>query len=111
MKKTSRIYKSVEAFFIKNKWQFSIDEKSNDMHMEFQGIHAKWICSAHSYEDRNQFVFYSNIPVQVPKEKRMLISEFLTRSNSKEKPSQMMRCPFLGKLLPSCSIRKPLSVE
>ena len=84
MKKTSRIYKSVEAFFIKNKWQFSIDEKSNDMHMEFQGIHAKWICSAHSYEDRNQFVFYSNIPVQVPKEKRMLLSEFLNRANYRQ---------------------------
>ena len=84
MDSSKRIYKSVEAFFTKSNLTFSTTADGTEIQIEFKGLTGSWICSAYCLEERNQFCFYSNIPIQVPEEKRTLISEFLTRANCRQ---------------------------
>lgn len=47
----------------------------------FQGENGKWVCYAHTREDRDQLVFYSYCPVTVPSTNYLAVGEFLHRAN------------------------------
>ena len=77
----TRISKAILNFLSKKKWRVRIIEDIPAVHILYVGFNARWICSVCAYDERNQFAFYSDLPFDVPEEKRVFMSEFLTRSN------------------------------
>jgi hypothetical protein len=75
------IFSSVVNFFIEDDWQFAKLETQPTLHLAFQGKNGKWDCYAKTREQQQQFVFYSVSPVNVPENKRLPITEFITRAN------------------------------
>ncbi len=75
------IFSSVVNFFIEDDWQFAKLETEPSLRLAFQGKNGKWNCYAKAREQQQQFVFYSVSPVNVPENKRLPITEFITRAN------------------------------
>lgn len=79
--KSESIFSSVVNFFIEDDWQFAKLETEPSLRLAFQGKNGKWDCYAKAREQQQQFVFYSVSPVNVPENKRLPITEFITRAN------------------------------
>ena len=77
----TKISQSVINYFAGNNWRALIFENLPVVNIQFVGKNATWTCSAYTYDDREQLAFYSNIPLLVSKDKRNIMSEFLTRAN------------------------------
>ncbi len=75
------IFESVTNFFQEEEWQFQIVQEKQTLRLVFQGNNGKWDCYAKAREEKQQFVFYSLCPIQVPSEKLQAIAEFITRAN------------------------------
>ncbi|MEM7579862.1 MAG: YbjN domain-containing protein [Cyanobacteria bacterium P01_A01_bin.80] len=75
------IFKAVVNFFIEDDWQFAKLETEPSLRLAFQGKNGKWDCYAKAREQQQQFVFYSVSPVSAPENKRLPITEFITRAN------------------------------
>ncbi|WP_235006892.1 YbjN domain-containing protein [Calothrix rhizosoleniae] len=75
------VFKAVVNFFIEDDWQFAKLETQPTLRLAFQGKNGKWDCYAKAREQQQQFVFYSVSPINAPENKRLPITEFITRAN------------------------------
>lgn len=76
-----RIYDAITAFFKQDKWPFDVVNEQEAIRVEFAGDHGRWICYAEAHEAQGLFAFYSVLSAKAPKEKRILVAEFITRAN------------------------------
>jgi hypothetical protein len=76
-----QIFNAIVEFFEEDEWDFQWLEGMSVLSMGFSGKSGKWQCYAQARELQQQFVFYSVLPVNVPKEKRAKVAEFITRVN------------------------------
>ncbi|MEQ8673649.1 MAG: YbjN domain-containing protein [Aggregatilineales bacterium] len=81
MNKVGPLYTSMIAFFEEDDWSFHPMEDIPVLSMSFTGKSGKWMCYAQAREEQQQFVFYSICPMNVPEERRLHTSEFITRAN------------------------------
>ncbi|MGK7908795.1 MAG: YbjN domain-containing protein [Synechococcus sp.] len=75
------IFETVVSFFKTNKWPIAQVEGKTSLQLAFQGENGQWTCYAITHEERQEFVFYSLCPVNVPDKQRLAMAEFLTRVN------------------------------
>lgn len=75
------LFNVVQRFFTDDEWYFLQMDSQPILQMSFQGKNGKWTCYAQVKEEQYIFFFYSVCPVNVPEDKRMAMSEFLTRAN------------------------------
>ena len=75
------IFDVVINFFKEEEWQFQIIQEQPTLRLAFQGKNGKWDCYAKAREQQQQFVFYSICPLNAPENKRLAITEFITRAN------------------------------
>lgn len=75
------LFDLLSQFFKENEWLATRLNEEPVLQLAFQGNNGRWLCFAQAREDMSQVVFYSVAPVQVPPEKRLAISEFITRAN------------------------------
>ncbi|MTJ08140.1 YbjN domain-containing protein [Anabaena sp. UHCC 0204] len=68
-------------FFLEDDWTFTKIEGETSLRLGFQGDNGTWNCYAKVREEQKQFVFYSICPFKVEEDKRLTISEFITRAN------------------------------
>lgn len=71
----------MKEFFDREDWNFVELENEAVLQMAFQGENGRWTCYACSFEEAQQFVFYSVYPLAVPSEKVSQIIEYLTKVN------------------------------
>lgn len=76
-----QIFNALVEFFEEDEWDFQWMEGLSVLTMSFSGKNGKWQCFAQAREQQQQFVFYSVLSVNVPKEKRGRVAEFITRVN------------------------------
>jgi hypothetical protein len=76
-----QIFNALVEFFEEDEWDFQWMEGMSVLTMSFSGKNGKWQCFAQAREQQQQFVFYSVLSVNVPKEKRGRVAEFITRVN------------------------------
>jgi hypothetical protein len=81
MSEDRAIFSTVLEFFQEDDWPIEVDSEKTSIRTSFRGEHGQWNCFAKVGEKQQQFVFYSSFPVLVPVEKRLAVSEFLTRAN------------------------------
>ncbi len=75
------IYNALVKFFRDDEWFFVPIEEKSSLRIPFKGDVYDWTCFAQAREEKEQFVFYSVSPLKVPEEKRMEVSEYITRAN------------------------------
>lgn len=75
------LFEIVVNFFEKNEWPIAQVEDETAFQMAFQGKNGQWSCYASTNETRQEFVFYSLCPINVPENQRLAMAEFLTRAN------------------------------
>ncbi len=75
------IFSEIVNFFTEDSWYFVEIPEHTTLRLAFQGKNGKWNCYAQAKELEQQFVFYSIFPIQVPENKRLIISEFIARAN------------------------------
>jgi hypothetical protein len=68
-------------FFQQDKWDFIQPEGETVLRSMFQGANGQWTCYAWVIEEKKRVAFYSICPVNVPAERRNLLSEMVTRAN------------------------------
>jgi hypothetical protein len=78
---THTLIETLTRFFADNEWPVTPLADESVLQLAFQGTHGRWLCFAQAREDMSQVVFYSVAPVQIPEEKRLAVSEFITRAN------------------------------
>lgn len=71
----------VLAFFMELNWQLSPIEGRPVYRMEFASEKGEWTCLVHVREEMSQVLFYSVYPHNAPAERRLALSELLTRAN------------------------------
>ena len=72
---------TVISFFKANDWPIALVKDNTALQLNFQGKNGQWACYSSTHETRQEFVFYSLCPVNVPEEKKIAMAEFLTRAN------------------------------
>lgn len=77
----SSLFDLLIRFFKENDWLATPLNEEPVLQLAFQGNNGRWLCFAQAREEMRQVVFYSVAPVQVPVDKRMAVSEFITRAN------------------------------
>jgi hypothetical protein len=77
----SEIFETVQKFFTDDEWYFMQLDNQPILQMGFQGRNGKWSCYAQVNDEQHLFFFYSVCPINVPKDKRTLMAEFITRAN------------------------------
>lgn len=75
------LLETVIDFFTKDDWTFTKLQGESILQVACQGENGRWNCYAQAREDQEQFVFYSIYPNIAPEDKRLAMSEFLTRAN------------------------------
>lgn len=75
------LFEIVVSFFESHDWPISQVEGETALQMAFQGENGQWSCYASTNEARQEFVFYSLCPINVPENQRLAMAEFLTRAN------------------------------
>jgi hypothetical protein len=75
------LFKTLINFFLEDDWTFTKIEGETSLKTGFRGENGQWNCYAMVKEDRQQLVFYSVYPVNIPEDKRLTIAEFITRAN------------------------------
>jgi hypothetical protein len=76
-----QIYQAMLNFFSEDDWAFAKIKGEPTLRLAFKGKNGQWDCYAKAIDEREQFVFYSVCPVQVPNPKRETLSEFIARAN------------------------------
>jgi hypothetical protein len=77
----NKIFEEMINFFKNDNWPFVKIPEETALQIGFHGENGKWNCYARAREEEQQFVFYSICPVNAPEEKRLAVSEFITRAN------------------------------
>jgi len=75
------IFTAITNFFESDEWQFVKIPEISTLRLLFRGENGQWTCYAKAREQKQQFVFYSVSPINVPENKRLPITEFITRAN------------------------------
>lgn len=75
------IFAAIINFFESDEWQFVKIPETSTLRLLFQGDNGQWTCYAKAREEQQQFVFYSICPINAPENKRLPITEFITRAN------------------------------
>ena len=75
------VFDAVKKFFNDDEWYFMEVDNRAMLQMGFQGKNGKWTCYAQTNEEQFLFFFYSVCPINVPAEKRLAASEFISRAN------------------------------
>lgn len=75
------ILETAMRFFVEDGWKFTRIQGKPLLSLPFRGDHGNWQCWAQVLEERQQFIFYSVCPVNVPEGKRLAVAEYLTRAN------------------------------
>lgn len=75
------LFEAIQKFFTDDEWYYMQIDTQSVIQMGFQGKNGKWNCYAQANEEKFIFQFYSVCPINVPEEKRLLVSEFITRAN------------------------------
>ena len=75
------IFQAILNFFTEDDWSYTKIKTQPTLRLAFQGENGKWNCYAKAREQQKQFVFYSVCPVNAPENKRLPITEFITRAN------------------------------
>ncbi len=75
------LFETVVSFFEANDWPIAQVEDETALQLAFQGENGQWACYAGTNEEREEFIFYSLCPVNVPENQRLAMAEFLTRAN------------------------------
>ncbi|MBD2436570.1 YbjN domain-containing protein [Nostoc sp. FACHB-110] len=78
---TNSLLAVVINFLQQHNWSFSQHATEPILKMSYQGENGEWLCTAKTREEHRQFIFYSSLPVSVPENKRLAVTEFLTRAN------------------------------
>jgi len=76
-----KLLSAVRGFLESDDWKFSQIEGETALRFGFTGKNGSWSCFVKTYEDKEQFVFYSVLPNNVPEGKRPAVAEYLTRVN------------------------------
>lgn len=76
-----QLFVLVLQFFQDNDWSYEIVKENTILRLPVQANNGEWFCYAEIREEQQQFRFYSVCPVKAPPEKRLAISEFITRAN------------------------------
>lgn len=74
-----RILEAATQFFTADEWQFEAHPDRPILRLPFAGKNGRWMCFAQ--ERNNQLLFYSVAGVNAPEDKRLAVSEFITRAN------------------------------
>lgn len=75
------IFTAIVNFFESDQWQFVKIPETSVLRLLFRGENGQWTCYAQAREEQRQFVFYSVCPLKTPENKRLAITEFITRAN------------------------------
>jgi hypothetical protein len=75
------LFETVRKFFQDNEWYFLQLDSRPMLQMSHNGQSGKWLCYASVMEEQFLFFFYSVCPINIPEEKRSVISEYITRAN------------------------------
>jgi len=76
-----KIYQTMINFFSEDDWAFAKLQGELTLRLVFKGNNGQWNCYAKAIDDRQQFIFYSIAPVQVPEVQHLTIAELLIRAN------------------------------
>jgi hypothetical protein len=68
-------------FISKKKWRFTLVEEDSRIAISISGNNGTFQCIADAREDEERFIFLSICSANVPNDKRVLMSELLTRIN------------------------------
>ena len=75
------LFKSLVDFFEKDEWSFDEVESGKSLRLKVELENANYTCYASVNDEDNTFIFYSISPVKMPKNKYLLVAEFLARAN------------------------------
>jgi hypothetical protein len=75
------LFDSVKAFMEEDDWPHQQLEDRPILQTGFSSDDGQWACYAHVREEREQVVFYSVFPFPIPAEKRLAVTEYITRAN------------------------------
>jgi hypothetical protein len=75
------LFDIVKNFMEEDEWPHQQMEDRPILRTGFSSDAGQWSCYAHILDDREQFVFYSIFPFPIPAEKRLAITEYITRAN------------------------------
>ena len=76
-----QIFNLLIEFFEEDEWDFQWTAGTPILSMGFQGMNGSWLCYAQAREPEEQVIFYSDLAINVPPDKRLKIAEFITRVN------------------------------
>lgn len=74
-------YATMVRFFEEDDWHVMPMEGKPALLMNFSGENGRWRCYAHARDGQHQFVFYSALSTYVPQNRRVAMSDFITRAN------------------------------
>jgi hypothetical protein len=77
----SKAFDVMQRFFQDDQWPAEQQGDRLLLRLEFAGKNGRWPCYAETKHGRTQYLFYSACPVNVPEDKRVLVTEYLTRAN------------------------------
>ncbi len=78
---SQQLFTVLVDFFEQDKWDFIQPEGETVLRSMFQGENGQWTCYAWVIEEKKRVAFYSICPVNVPEERRNILSELVTRAN------------------------------
>ncbi len=81
MPEDGKIFAAMLDFFKNDEWNFQQVDKMPVLSMPFVGSSGRWLCYAQAREEQEQFVFYSVYLVNVPPERMVAATEYITRAN------------------------------
>jgi hypothetical protein len=78
---SQQLFEVLVDFFQQDQWDFIQPKGETVLRSMFQGENGQWTCYAWVIEEKKRVAFYSICPVNVPEERRNLLSELVTRAN------------------------------
>lgn len=76
-----RLLDTAWRFFEEDDWSFEPLENVSALSCGFEGESGEFTCYAQEREEKEQFVFYTVVPFQIPEAMRAAVAEYLTRAN------------------------------
>ena len=75
------IFDTMVRFFKEDEWKFQQLEDRPILQLGFSGRNGSWMCYAQAKNEQERFLFYSVLETKAVPERRVALSEFLTRAN------------------------------
>jgi hypothetical protein len=72
---------TVIDFFKENNWSYLRKDEKPFLENTFRGNNGEWPCQVFANEEQQRMVFYSVCPFYVAEDRRIAMSEFITRLN------------------------------